>query len=151
MEHSTNDNGIFRIEVDETCKNTMLEMARWTKFLGILGFIFLAIILLACIGVAASFSTLSGQYGELLGSMGAAGFIFIYLFTAAIVFYPTYALYRYSVTIKKAVLASNQQLFNNAVRYLKNMFKYQAILAITIIAVYGVLILVIGIGMGMKQ
>ncbi len=43
MDNSTD---LFSLEVDDTAKSTFLEMARWTKFLSILGLIFLGLMVL---------------------------------------------------------------------------------------------------------
>jgi len=47
MENFNRDNSeIFSMDVDDHAKITFLEMARWTKFLAILGFIVIGLLFL---------------------------------------------------------------------------------------------------------
>ncbi len=121
---------VFNIEIDEHVRSLMLNMARWTKFLAILGFIFMGLMLVGAVIVGgygkAGNSTLDENTQTVL--IGEA--IGLCIASIAISFYPCYTLLMYSGKIKKAFLADSQELFEKAIRNLKNTFQYMSILMI---------------------
>ena len=139
---------IFTLDLDEQNKATFLEMTRWTKFLAIIGFVFLGLLVVAGIFIGMtinnSFNALNTQYGGALGSIGSLGFILLYSLLAAIYFYPTYALLKYSTGMKYAITHNDKTRFGIALNYLKNMFKYIGIFMIILLCIYG-LAMIIGI------
>ncbi len=152
MDYSSHDRDIFKIEIDEHGKSLFLEMARWTKFLAVLGFVFTALMLLVGIGLLSS-NAMSAIYGDKFagaGSAVAATMFFVYIVIGALYVYPIVCLYRYSTAIKTAMQTSNQQLFNVAVNHLKHMFKFIGILALIIIIIYGIILIFAGIGLALR-
>lgn len=130
---------IFKLEVDATAKNNFLEMARWTKFLAVLGFVTIG--LLFVLGIVISFvlsnTSLGGSQFSSLGAVGPVAFILVFLTIIGVNFYPIFALFRYSQCIKVAMNTDNKGELNNAIRHLKNMFRYIGILTIIMLAFYG--------------
>ncbi len=140
---------IFNLEIDENAKSSFLDMARWTKFLAVLGIVVQSIVL--CLGIF--LSLFLGNFAEAYGgpsataiaSMGAAGPIAVVVFFVVIIgvnAYPIYALLKYSTCIKIAVNTDNREQFNRAIRYLKGMFKYIGILAIIMLVIYGLEVII---------
>ncbi len=122
--------GIFNLEVNEHVKHIFLNMARWTKFLAILGFIFIGIMVVGLVLVfILSKTELSGLdsntktvlVGETIG---------LCIVSIGISFYPSYTLLMYSARIKRAFSAQSQEQFESALNQLKNNFKYVSILMI---------------------
>ncbi|MFI5196062.1 MAG: hypothetical protein ACHQD8_03145 [Chitinophagales bacterium] len=144
MENFNRDNtDIFSVEVDDYAKITFLEMARWTKFLSILGFICLGLMVIGGVAFGMMISSspvFASQLGP-LGSIGAAGIIILYLLIASLMFYPHYAMLKYAIGIKIALSTNNKTKFNEAIAYLKNMFKYSGIMTIIFLCLYGVLMI----------
>lgn len=136
------DNGpdIFKMEVDTTAQSTFLEMARWTKFISIFGFILMALGLIAGIFMSTFIANYSGVYPGGINTIVVMSVFYIVLIILYV--YPTYALFKYSVLIKKSIQTANTALFNSAVRYLKNMFKYLGILLVISIILYGLFIII---------
>ncbi len=93
------ETGIFKMEVDTTAQSHFLEMARWTKFLAIMGFIFMGLLMIACFVVGLFLANSNTPVAGINSTMFAT----IYLVVAAIYIYPIYALYKYSTQIKKAM------------------------------------------------
>lgn len=135
MENYTDTNN--QITIDETGKAIYLEMTRWTKFLAIVGFVMLGIIALLGLFMGSIMSTAMG--GSAMGAMGSIGLTLLYLLMAVLYFYPTYALYKYSVLIKPALANADTELFNKAINYKKNMFVYMGVLMIIVIALYALI------------
>ena len=141
MNNYNQDNpNIFSLEIDEHAKHTFIEMARWTKFLSIMGFIFLGLMLLGGVAIAMLASSLpSSSPFAIFGPMGTLAY---FLVIVAVTFYPVYALMKFSTGIKPALNNQDKFRFNAALTSLKNTFKYYGILMIAFIGLYGIIIVV---------
>ncbi len=130
-----NRSDIFNLDVNDRVKSILLNMARWTKFLAIMGFIMMGIMIATFAVVSFNVPGNSIAY--------KAGYTFgILIFVLGIYFYPTYALLRFSSKIKMAFTSVNQEQFEIGLNNLKNSFKYIGILMIICIILYGVAIAV---------
>lgn len=127
---------IFNLGIDETARAHMLETVRWGKFLAILGFIFLG--LLIVFGLLSGFVLSAFDETNAFSAGMGIGMMFVYLLIAGIYFYPTWALYKFSVLSKQALATYNQHLFNDSLRYLKNVFKFFGIVTIVMLGLYGI-------------
>jgi hypothetical protein len=152
MENSFRDEKkIFELQVDETVKATMLETSRWAMFLAIIGFIYLALMVLGGVIAGVAISAISSAYptsdpsSAIIGVLGGAGITAIYLISAGLMFYPVFALSKFASHIKVAIQTFNQDRFRSAMSYLKNMFKYCGILTIVCFALIILLVVLIGV------
>ena len=135
---------LFGMEVDNQLKQTFMEMAKWTQFLAVLGFVFLALLVLAGVGMVFAFKSIGNMTG--MGGLGAfsgVALLFFYLIVAGIYYYPTYALYKYSTGIKVAMRTNNKHLFNQSVGYLKSFFKFFGIIMVIVLGIYAIGIVVV--------
>lgn len=126
-----------QIIIDETGKAHFLEMAKWTKFLAIMGFIMMGIMIVAGLFMGSIFASLPGY--NTVGALSGIGFAVFYTLISAIYFYPVYALYKFSTLIKQALAYNDTAIFNEAIAYKKNMYKYMGILMIIILAMYALI------------
>lgn len=129
---------IFSLGVDETAKAHLLETARWAKFLAILFIIVSAIMILLGIFTAVSLGSMNSAQNPLFGLLGGIGFAVLYFVFVGIYIYPVIALYQYSKLTNLSIRTSNQQQFNEALRYQRNMYKYMGVLMIIILSLYGI-------------
>lgn len=126
-----------RVIIDETGKAHFLEMAKWTKFLAIMGFIMMGIMIVAGLFMGSIFASLPVY--NTVGALSGIGFAVFYTLISAIYFYPVYALYKFSTLIKQALAHNDTAIFNEAIAYKKNMYKYMGILMIIILAMYALI------------
>lgn len=139
MQDNTN---IFDATFSETSKAHLLETTRWTKFLAILMFIFIGLMLLGVISLLSSGAAFSGMtqgfsaYGPVFSST-------VFLFIILLYWYPTFMLYKFSTDIKAGLTGNNQELIESGFRCQKNMYKFMGILVITILVLYLILITVV--------
>jgi hypothetical protein len=126
------DQEIFNLKVDDTAKAHLLEMMRWTRFLGILFSI--SIVLLCAVFAFVMMVYLPGLQTPVPGA--SVTVIVMPVLMIGFNFYPIFALLKFSSLIKKAIHDANQQQFNNALKYLKNTFRYIGILTIVLIIIY---------------
>lgn len=124
---------IFHLEIDETAKANMLETARWAKFLTIVFFIFFSLLVISWLVLLVMFTNFTDK-NQALGLIWGAIVIGVNV-------YPAYALYKFSSLLKLGVGTANQEQFNRALSYQKNMFKYMGILTIVGLVFYGLVLL----------
>lgn len=153
MENSFRDEkNIFNLQVDEVSKSYLLETAKWGKFLAVLSLIVMGLVLLLFVFAGAAMTSMSSAYGNNSGmaALGATGMIMMMLIAFAIYFYPIYALIKFANLIKPAIHTGNQQQFNEALGYLKGMFKYIGILTIIVLCLYALVFIFAIIGGAMS-
>jgi hypothetical protein len=128
MEENTS---LFSLSIDTITKENLLETARWARFLAIVGFVFLAFIVVFGI----YFSLLISRYGMISDSssvMGAAGagIAIMYLIGAAIAFFPLLFTLRFANQMRNALNSNNQSLLNTSFQNLKSCFRYLGVITI---------------------
>lgn len=118
------------LKISEASKSFLLETTKWAKFLAILGFVGLGLMVIGAFFIIALGSSLRGAGGAPV-IMGV-----VYLLVAVLYFFPTYYLYNFSVKMKKAILEIDQNNADSGFENLKSMFKFMGILAIVMISFY---------------
>jgi hypothetical protein len=149
MEHTTIDGGIQFNEglaVSNETINVLDSIRKWTKFLSILGFVFVGLMAILGLFMGTVMSTFSGLAGNSL-PFPSAFFTVIYLIFALIYFFPVLYLYQFSSYLGKALASKDGESLTAAFRKLNSHYKYIGIIAIIIMGLYG-LILVGGIIVG---
>lgn len=124
--------------------NFLREIARWTKFLSILGFVGIGFMVLAALFAGAFLSALPTN-GAFPFPPGL--FSVFYLAGAALYFFPVYYLFKFSNNLSNALKQQNSSYLETAFENLKSHYKFIGILAIIILGLY-VLIFLSGIIMG---
>lgn len=126
------------LEVTPVMKSQLKETSKWAKFLAILGFIGLGIMVLVALlfmVAGSALPTLDGFSPTLFG--------IIYLVFAGIYFLPIKYLYDFSTQMSRAVTMTDQQSFSNAIDSLKSHYKFIGIMTIVMISLY--LLMIIGV------
>jgi hypothetical protein len=139
--------------LDATAQAHLLETVRWTKFLAIVGFIFMGLALLLVICMIAGAPMLShykASMGQPVGTnpfntLGMIGVGIIYFIFVCLYFYPVYALLKFSSCIKKGIQDRDQHYLNMGFRYQKNLYIYIGVLTIISLIADLVLLLFFGI------
>lgn len=119
--------------------NYLMETSKWGKFLAIVGYISIGILVLLAIFMMIGLSTM----GNLTGTefpMGVFGFTYIIL--GAMYFFPVNYLYKFSVQIKKGLNSKDITTITAGFQNLKSLFKFMAIVTIVILSIYGLMLLV---------
>ena len=127
--------------IGESSKTFLNEIGGRAKFLGILGFIFVGIIVLVAIFAGSVLSEVEG-----MSNMPGGG-IFItilYLIMAAFYFFPIYYLFLFAKNIKEALNAEDNISLDEAFKNLKSHYKFMGITAAVILSIYLVFGLIAG-------
>ncbi|PID67582.1 MAG: hypothetical protein CR968_05930 [Flavobacteriia bacterium] len=137
--------------LSESAKAYLKETAGWAKFLAIVGFVMLGLMVIAGFSMGALFSAmpqLSDQPGvDMPRSFGAA-MGFIYLIIALIYFFPLYFLFKFSTNIKQAIETNDEQVLTESFNFLKRHYKYVGIMMIIVLGIYVLMFLLVMLGMG---
>ena len=121
---------LFSLEVDNDTKRNISIAGWWAKFLAVLGFIFIAIMLFALV-VASSqiFTVFEDTFG--LTSSAIAGVVIIACFLlVALVGAFCYLLFRGASLTRKGVQETNQAIFNQGLAAYRNYFILYGIITI---------------------
>ncbi len=132
--------------ISETSQSNLNTAAKWGKFLAIVGFILIAIMLIAGIWaqIFLSYSRSSLYDSEFIKYIGI-----VYAVVAIILFFPCLYLFKFSNKMQDAIRVPNQESLDTAFINLKSMFKFYGIFTIVILVMYAIAFIV-GIGGTMR-
>lgn len=128
------------IQLSHQSLQLLKETRKWTHFLAIMGFIFIAIMVIIAFA-ASSFLAAMVQDNEAF-PFSSSLFGFIYLIIAFIYFFPVLYLYRFSTFTEKALNNYNSNDLNEAFKNLKSHYKFMGIVTIIILASYALMFLI---------
>ena len=116
--------------------NSLTETAKWTKFLSILGFIFIGLIVVMAFFAGSMMSFLPTQQIDQMPN--GLGFLFtvISLLMALLYFFPTKYLWNFSQKIKSALANQNEEELDAALSNQKSFYKFFGILIIVFLSIY---------------
>lgn len=138
---------LFSLTIDPVTKAHLSETARWGRFLAIIGFVFLVLMVVAIIGILVYMGSGNAQLPEggaaLFPGFGVAMAVY-YIIIAAIWFIPLLYLLRFSNAMRTALYGNDQQALNTSFMNLKSCFKFVGIVTIILLVLS-----LLGIGFGM--
>ncbi|WP_396198612.1 hypothetical protein [Flavobacterium sp.] len=112
------------------------ESAKWSKFMAIIGFIGIGLMVLVSLFMAIGFSAMGASTMPVL-PFSMSVFSIIYVLFAAIYFFPVYYLYQYATKTSAALHSKNKQLLADGLENLKSHHKFLGIFTLIIISLYG--------------
>lgn len=131
------------ISIPSQAINNLIETGKWTKFLSIVGFIFIGIMIVIALFTSAILSNIKGAENVFPYPSYLIGIIYILI--AGLYFFPVLYLYKFSTNVKKSLKTNNLQGFNTATKNLKSHFKFIGILTIIALALYLPVIIAVSI------
>jgi uncharacterized membrane protein len=135
---------LFSLSIDPVTKAHLHETARWAKFLAIIGFIFLALMLIGGIFMIATMSAVTGGFEGgnqgfgMFAGYGVGFFAIFYIIIALIVFFPLIFMLRFANRMKAALVNNDQQQLNTSFQNLKAYFRFWGIVTIIGLAFYAI-------------
>lgn len=123
----------FENQLTSAAVGFLQESAKWSKFIAIIGFIGIGIMVLVSLFMA--IGIVATNMPELPFSMSV--FSIIYVVFAAIYFFPVYYLYQYATKTSAALYSKNRQLLTDGLENLKSHHKYLGIFTLIIVSLYG--------------
>lgn len=138
--------------INQSMKINLLETAKWGKFLSIVGFIMIGLMLIFGLTVSYFFNKimsvnpamegLDSGYSSMLASMYSG----LFLISAVIHIFPTLYLFRFSTFILREKNGNNIENYQIAFENLKRLFKFFGILTAVVLSIYALVILFAIIG-----
>ena len=131
-------------------RSFLKETAKWAKFLAIVGFIFVGLMVL----FALMFGTIMGTTLQDAGPPLSSGFFTIfYLIFAGIYVLPILYLFRFATKMQMALKDQDQQSLSSSFENIKSHYKFVGILMVVILGIYalGILFAIIGGAAGMMM
>lgn len=132
--------------IDWRSKEFLKETAKWTKFLAILGFVGIGLMVLGSLVMLFAPSSLMSN-----GDFPFGGKIFmmlLYLAFAVLYYFPIFYLYQFSENTKKAIENNDNNAIRDAFEFLKSHYKFMGILTIILLSFYAIIIFIGLIGAG---
>ena len=132
--------------IDWRSKEFLKETAKWTKFLAILGFVLIGLMVLGSLVMLFAPSSLMSN-----GDFPFGGKIFmmlLYLAFAVLYYFPISYLYQFSENTKKAIENNDNNAIRDAFEFLKSHYKFMGILTIILLSFYAIMIFIGLIGAG---
>ena len=132
--------------IDWRSKEFLKETAKWTKFLAILGFVGIGLMVLGSLVMLFAPSSLMSN-----GDFPFGGKIFmmlLYLAFAVLYYFPISYLYQFSENTKKAIENNDNNAIRDAFEFLKSHYKFMGILTIILLVFYAIMIFIGLIGAG---
>jgi len=133
----------FELQLDQSAKQSLADASKWAHFLAIVGFIGIGITLAISFILGVTLFAMSDDriIRTIAGEFYGIFTCFCYFVIAALYYFPVLALYKFSKNTKKALEDSDSGALVTSFRYLKSHFKYIGILMLSIMILYGFLIL----------
>lgn len=136
---SQNSDSIFEVTINEESQYYLLDVARWAKFLAIVGLILGGLIAVAGLFVMMAGPLLNELMGDFGVAMGALGLV--YILAGLLYIYPSLKQLKFARQIVLAFGKHDQATLTAAFGNLKSVFRYWGILTIIVIGLYGLLLI----------
>jgi len=115
----------------------LLETTKWTRFLSILGFVGIGILIIFALFAGAIFSNLpTNGPGSPTTAFPGAMFTVIYLIMAVVYYFPVRYLYNFSVQMRNALSSKINEEVEEALMNLKSHYKFMGIASIIVLSLY---------------
>ena len=146
MENNLHVENGENLVIDWRSKEFLKETAKWSKFLAILGFVGIGLMVLGSLVMLFAPSSLMSN-----GDFPFGGKIFmmlLYLAFAVLYYFPISYLYQFSENTKKAIENNDNNAIRDAFEFLKSHYKFMGILTIILLSFYAIMIFIGLIGAG---
>jgi len=125
--------------ISKIATSYLLETGKWTKFLSVVGFIFVGFIVI--IGSFAGILILASDYKDNNTTSILIGVV--YLLIGIFYFFPVWYLFQFSKKLKSALLTKDSEELNIAFSNQKSFYKFWGVLLVITIVFYISIILFI--------
>jgi uncharacterized membrane protein YdbT with pleckstrin-like domain len=130
---------ILELQVDQPASKNLTDAARWAKFLSIVGFVFIGLLIIFFLAMQSAITSALAEYVPAFSASYSFGILLgVVVVAVGIICVLMIFLFRASTLIRKGIETKNQETFNNGLASLKAYFTMYGIL--TIISLLGSLI-----------
>lgn len=126
------------LKFNENIQAYLLEIAKWSRFLGIIGYVGIGLLILISFFIGSFLSILPASE---LHTVPVSTLSIVYFILAGVYFFPVNYLFQFSKSLKNSLETENQDIFENALKNLKSHYKFIGMFVAVIISMYGILFL----------
>ena len=132
------------LEVSPAVQRYFLEMAKWGRFLAIIGFVFCVFLAVFSFFIPSIIMEIppNDTLAPGLSSWTSTGITALYLVLAIVLFFFCFYFNKFSEKIRVCVETSNQENFDSAIKNLKTVFRFLGFLTIIMLSVYAIIFVV---------
>jgi hypothetical protein len=122
------------LELNDTLNAYFLEIGKWSRFLGIVGYVGVGLLVLISF-TTPYFIKLSGA--SELAKIPSTTLSTVYFILAGVYFYPVNYLYKFGTQIKISLNNNDETTFLSAVKNLKSHYKFIGVFTLVLVSLYG--------------
>lgn len=143
MENQFSNPAEQNLSIIPSAKDYITETAKWSKFLSIIGFVFVGFLVLLSIAMMVALPMLNEEIEELSSVSSLFGPILgvVYLAIAGFYLWPVIYLFNFSTKTLEAIKENDDNILADAFKNLKRHYKFMGILTIIILSLYLLLII----------
>ncbi|PQJ73683.1 hypothetical protein BTO14_03795 [Polaribacter butkevichii] len=134
-----------QLTITSASKSFLRETAKWAKFLSIIGFILIGLMLIFAIFATTIFELAAQMQPNIPKGLGLTMTI-TYLVLSVIYFFPVYYLLQFSIKMKKALATKSDETLAKALEMLKSHYKFIGVFTIITLSLYALLFVVAALG-----
>jgi hypothetical protein len=123
-----------QLTITSAAKGFLTETSKWCKFLSIVGFVGLGLLLLSSFFINTIYSNMP-QASAMPFNLGIVMTI-VYVLIIAIYIFPIYYLYQFSIQLKKALISKDDETLASAFEMLKSHYKFTGVFSIIMLSIY---------------
>ncbi len=133
--------------ISDAAKGFLAEIAKWAKFLSILGFIGAGFMVLIGLFFGTFMGAMSGMADDpAMAMFPTTIFSVIYIAMAALIIIPTLYHYRFATKTQQALRSNDENLLTEALGNLKSYYKFYGIMMAIIMGFYALAFVLGGLG-----
>ncbi len=132
--------------ITPTIRRHLSDTAWWAKFLSIVGFVVVGLMVVLAFSVVYLMNMVSGSEESGIVGMSSAGLTSMYLAIAGFYFFPVFFLYKFATKMQTAIRENDTHELTISFSNLNKLYKFLGVLTIIILAIYGLVLLLAMIG-----
>lgn len=138
----------FEMQLTDTAKEFLREVGKWANFLSIIGFVYLGLMILFAVMIAATgnSSLMNPGNNPDIQPVSPIFMTIIILIMIVIMFFPILYLNKFAVNLKKAFRENSTEYLTNSFEYLKSHYKFIGIFTIVFLSFYVLMLILVIVG-----
>lgn len=131
---------LTELNLNAHSRSFLKEIAGWTYFLSIIGFIFVGLFLLIAVFASSIYNNMAQFSQELPVNVGLF-MTAVYVIVALIYFFPILFLFKFSKRLKSALKSKEDEELASALEMLKSHYKFVGVFTIIVLSLYALAII----------
>lgn len=129
----------LKLNVDS--RSFLKEIAGWTYFLSIIGFIFVGLLVLIAVFASSIYNMAMAQLSQESPFDVGLFMTAVYVIVALIYFFPILFLFKFSIRLKSALKSKEDEELTSALEMLKSHYKFVGVFTIIVLSLYALAII----------